>query len=452
MVRCKQPSRCIKVAPVLSKGQIRRMQRKKGLLRTPNTTDLEKQPKILKLQGWDISVLYQNRYCDQQEFGVVLCGCRNTKTRRLSEHVVELKGEKITSLPSMLKVKSACQSAVIGSNVYNVTDDQNYDSDPSIEVFSTNNWKYLTSIPNHKKDFTLCSFMQQLFFISGTAEIPEYCSRRYHVYDCLSFDPKSNQWKNKASMKRRRIKAASAVFQGKIVVTGGIDGYNAEDKKSVEEYDHHRNKWTYLPDMIKRRSSHSACSMGNKLYIIGGHNTKSCEVFDSFSGKFSFIKSAPFRDYRNKSVCLGYQINVYRCNERKVFVYNTDENNWVTKRLNFKKSKNVWLSCVRCPSTCKNDVSKPSFSKFLSNEASVPADNFSESCKSYSETFSFDHSESDSIQSCSETDSWSRDISSSELSSLSEISSGSNETEYSGNGLSESFSEPAAKRFKGNAI
>ena len=63
----------------------------------------------------------------------------------------------------MLKAKYKCQSAVIGSNVYNVTDDKHFDSDRSIEVLSNNNWKRLTSIPYHKKEFSLCSFMQQLF-------------------------------------------------------------------------------------------------------------------------------------------------------------------------------------------------------------------------------------------------------------------------------------------------
>ena len=62
-------------------------------------------------------------------------------------------------------------------------------------------------------------------------------------------------------MKRVRIKAASAVFRGKIVVTGGEKIDEQDFRKSVEEYDHHKNKWTYLPDMIKRRSRHSACSI-----------------------------------------------------------------------------------------------------------------------------------------------------------------------------------------------
>ena len=42
------------------------------------------------------------------------------------------------------------------------------------------------------------------------------------------------------------------VFKGKIVVTG-VDNSKL---KSVESYDYYANKWTHLPDMIEKRSSH----------------------------------------------------------------------------------------------------------------------------------------------------------------------------------------------------
>ena len=80
---------------VISKRKARSVQRKKGISKTANTTVLKNKLEKLEHQGMDISVLYQNRYCDQQEFGVVLCGCLDTKTRRYTEHVAELQGEKL---------------------------------------------------------------------------------------------------------------------------------------------------------------------------------------------------------------------------------------------------------------------------------------------------------------------------------------------------------------------
>ena len=43
--------------------------------------------------------------------------------------------------------------------------------------------------------------------------------------------------------------------------------------------------------MNDKRRNHAAVSMGNKLFVIGGIITTSCEVFDSCSRKFINIKS-----------------------------------------------------------------------------------------------------------------------------------------------------------------
>ena len=61
--------------------------------------------------------------------------------------------------------------------------------------------------------------------------------------------------------------------------------------KLVEAYDYYENKWTYLPDMIDKRYKHAAVSMGNKLFVIGWSYTTNCEVFDSYSRKFTKINS-----------------------------------------------------------------------------------------------------------------------------------------------------------------
>ena len=61
--------------------------------------------------------------------------------------------------------------------------------------------------------------------------------------------------------------------------------------KSVEAYDHHENKWTNLLDMIEARCNHAAVSMGNKMFVIGRAYTTCCEVFDSFSRKFTKLYS-----------------------------------------------------------------------------------------------------------------------------------------------------------------
>ena len=68
------------------------------------------------------------------------------------------------------------------------------------------------------------------------------------------------------------------VFDGKIVVTGGI--YDCE--VSVEAYDHHLNEWTYMPDLLEGKVGHGSVAMGNKFYVIGVFEPLSCEVLTKF--------------------------------------------------------------------------------------------------------------------------------------------------------------------------
>ena len=42
--------------------------------------------------------------------------------------------------------------------------------------------------------------------------------------------------------------------------------------------------------MIHHRRCHGAVSMGNKMFVIGGRNNLTCEVFDSVSRRFTNVK------------------------------------------------------------------------------------------------------------------------------------------------------------------
>ena len=88
----------------------------------------------------------------------------------------------------------------------------------------------------------------------------------------------------------------------KVVISGGY--YNGiiseyEYLNSVEAYDHHEDKWTFLPDMLFERCGHAAVSMSNKIFIVGGfnegpfkgHYKEPCEVYDKVSNNFSCIES-----------------------------------------------------------------------------------------------------------------------------------------------------------------
>ena len=74
---------------------------------------------------------------------------------------------------------------------------------------------------------------------------------------CLQFDTKQNTWKEVARMNHIRLNAACTVFEGRIVVSGGLKR-NVGELKTVEVYDHSSDKWSDMPQMINGRHNHSS--------------------------------------------------------------------------------------------------------------------------------------------------------------------------------------------------
>ena len=103
--------------------------------------------------------------------------------------------------------------------------------------------------------------------------------------------------------------------------------------------------------MIKRRSSHASVSMGNKLFVIGGNFSKICEIFDSFSRKFTLIK-IKFPEYNfalslaNKVASRGSFIFVISKNNNDTALYIYDVENHCWSQTSCSVLKN--LTCMSC--------------------------------------------------------------------------------------------------------
>ena len=93
--------------------------------------------------------------------------------------------------------------------------------------------------------------------------------------------------------------------------------------------------------MIVERSNHAAASIGRKMFVIGGNQTTSCEVFDSCSRKFTIIESGLKiheikRSYFD-AVCIGDSLVIFhnfysKKSETIFYMYNVVEK----KRSNVK--------------------------------------------------------------------------------------------------------------------
>ena len=101
---------------------------------------------------------------------------------------------------------------------------------------------------------------------------------------CLQFDTRRRQWREFGGMKKGRVLAACAVFNGRVVVSGGNeDGGGGRSLDSVEAYDGW--EWGGMPRMVRARYNHEMFAVKNKLFVIGW---KSIEMLNG--DKFVEIK------------------------------------------------------------------------------------------------------------------------------------------------------------------
>ena len=219
--------------------------------------------------------------------------------------------------------------------------------------------------------------MGKLFVIGGKNKLERYDR------PCVFYDKQSSIWHSFAPMIESRQNAACTVFEGKIVVSGG--GYSEKDEKNNEEkkvdveiclktieaYDYHENKWSSLPCMLSPRTNHTAVSISNKLFMIGGCSRRACydnfdvladfEVFDRVNMKFTSIQRPPM--WNNsvlpfQAVCIGYKIVVFQGNsvvldrctgcshEIEVFIYDVETNDFKFKT-SFYLRNNKNFSCTK---------------------------------------------------------------------------------------------------------
>ena len=90
-----------------------------------------------------------------------------------------------------------------------------------------------------------------------------------------------------------------------------------------------------MPDMLEGRYCHAAISIENKLYLVGGANTDECEVFDTISQKFAYIKpifpTYNYHRFQPQCVAMGNKIKII--NNGRIAVYDIDKEDWYKEKV-----------------------------------------------------------------------------------------------------------------------
>ena len=324
-------------------------------------------------------VLYQHRYCDQEEFSIGVFSCDNySEDVSKPKHFLLNNFDTKLYLPSLSIPKFDCKAVASSSNVYLAG--QLYGDDNTLSVekysFSTNNWNKVALLEGViELRYEVCSFMQKVFVISGAGyEEPSLLEKPSWFYN-----KDTNKWTSIASIMELREGSACTVFEGKIVVSGGFRKEIIPNRvypggmvnlcllqrliylNTIEAYDYHENKWSCLPSMLSPRVNHTAVSISNKMIMIGG-NSENSEIFDSITRKFTYIKTFPkwvgkskiYLPHRFNNpyqvVDIANKIYFFCIKNMKVKVYRYDVRNdsftFVTSRKTESLGK---FSCIKVP-------------------------------------------------------------------------------------------------------
>jgi hypothetical protein len=144
-----------------------------------------------------------------------------------------------------------------------------------IEEFDpkTLRWKVLAEAPMEFHHFQAVSFNHEIYVIGAfTGSYPH----EKPIPQFLIFNPKTNQWRNGATIPAERLRGSAGVFVrgNKIyMVCGIIDGHWDGHVKWFDEYDTKTGKWKVLPDAPRARDHFQAALMDDQVFLAGGRTS-----------------------------------------------------------------------------------------------------------------------------------------------------------------------------------
>ena len=292
-----------------------------------------------------------NRYCTHNMFNILICYGSNFNPD-VTIHYTDIYQFDGKNLNSTKLIATMPENRFYGNAAYSNGDvyffwgtnekDRSICSSEKYSI-STRTSEHLTDVTDSRIMHCVCTFMNDIYSIGGV-----YAYEDHVTNYCSKFNPKEHKCREIAKMNVARAYLACSVFNGHIVVTGGINS-NCIDLRSVEVYDHLTDAWSYMPDMCHVRSQHGSAAIRNKLFAVGGSYQSSGEVYDATSRCFTVLKNDCGDigyDYMCNTFSIGNKIIV--CAHGRNLCYDLNEEKWVEE--SFEVTKNFCsFCCVKVP-------------------------------------------------------------------------------------------------------
>ena len=291
------------------------------------------------------------RYCNQKFMKILVCGGIELRSdmplRTINQ--VDVSNFKVNVFPAMVFGRYSFQVVFLRGNIYVFGGCHPNDfCIRSIMKYSLmgKRWNEVAIIPVNLEEyfmpdsFCACAFIDKVFIFGGLCPYYGFASNGF-----LQFDTNNFEFKIMAGMIEARKRAACAVFEEKLVVSGGLVN-NRNSLNTVECYDVTGDvSWTRMPSMTKGRYEHSLVVVRNKLIVIG-RGSNACEVYTTNTGKFVALKS-PVLTY-NRSLQVAGKIFVFQEKKAYVWVYDVEGDYWKKKECDATKNI-VYFSCAKMP-------------------------------------------------------------------------------------------------------
>ena len=288
-----------------------------------------------------------NRYCSQENFNILLVGGKNCENKILrNAFTIDAYNLSLKNNLSPFKHKRKFLKVVCVKGemyVFNAHVHGNL-SVMDIEKYSpvTNAWDVIGQMYDRRRYYCACSFIDSFYVLGGVLN--------NYTNSCLVFNTTNKTWREVAGMYGGRDNASCAVFEGRIVITGG---YNAIDGtlNTVEAYDHIDDSWEKMPSMNVRRCCHNSVVIKNKLFVVGDLSSQTNEVFDSCSKKFALLQhpSINLRPHLTADVTsIGNKLIMFSNYYGSVFIYDVENEVWSEKSC--EATKHIkYFSCASLP-------------------------------------------------------------------------------------------------------
>ena len=290
--------------------------------------------------GSNASVHTSYRFCHQDKFSMLYCG--GFENNKVGNKVLQVDGSNLKTvkvLPTMMQKRRFSEAVCLKGDVYvfgGFGDNNKWIT--AVEHYSpnTNAWNKVADMIDNRRDYCVCGLMDNVFIIGG-----------YDSNSCLQFDTKKYEWKEVARMNEARSVAACTVFEGNVIVAGGVAGgiNNQDTLRSVESYDVIADEWSPMANMIREKSHYRLLVAKSNLYAIGS-GYEGFEMYDKICKKFVDLK-LPKESYITlfAATSIGSKIIVF-LEESAIACYDVDDGKWTEETCDVAIFQ---FSCVNVP-------------------------------------------------------------------------------------------------------